>query len=106
MASSCRGIVTGLGHAHGADQCEGQTASFTGPTLWTLLNERKENVEQQSEAIDSRRRSGGHFNGVFIRSSRRKLKLPASPEDNKYQPRRGVQFLRCPAIKQRDNRYY
>src|SRR5260370_23240439 len=103
MASSCRGIVTGLGHAHGADQCEGQTASFTGPTLWTLLNERKENVEQQSEAIDSRRRSGGHFNGVFIRGSRPQLKITASPQDNKYQPLPGAQILRLPAIKQRDN---
>jgi hypothetical protein len=59
----------------------------------------RKNVEQQSEAIDSRRRGGGHFNGVFIRSSRRKLKLPASPEDNEYQPRRSVEFLWISAIK-------
>ena len=50
MAPSCRGITTGLGHAHGADQCEGQTASFTGGPGAVDSSERKEGKRSSSKA--------------------------------------------------------
>ena len=63
-----------------------------------IEGEEKNHVEEQREAIDARRRIGRRFDGVFIRGSRRRHKVPTSRED-KYQPRRGVESLRRSAIK-------
>jgi hypothetical protein len=53
-----------------------------------VYSKEKNDVNQQCEAMDASRRIGGYFDGVFIRGSR----------SDKYQPRGGVEFLRCSAI--------
>jgi hypothetical protein len=47
------------------------------------------NVKQQPEAIDAGRRIGGHFDVVFTHDSGGRQ---TSTSDDKYQPRRRVEF--------------
>src|SRR5882724_6394917 len=66
--------------------------AVTLATAKHCFHERKEKnyVKQLLEAIDTRCGIGGYCDGIFIRGSRRR---------DKYQPRRGVEFLRRSAIK-------